>query len=138
VTDIDPDAIYLCTETFFCTNEHHAHARHGGSRTPAAVVDREYRGDDPVVAAHPQMFRLSPSDVLRRQQAQILEHIRASGTPQAETSDPEATSTPIQGGPIATREQAEAALQTHGSERKAARAIGVSKTHLRRLLGKET
>jgi hypothetical protein len=40
--------------------------------------------------------------------------------------------------PTASPEDAARAFEETGSERKAARAIGVSKTHLRRLLGKET
>lgn len=39
--------------------------------------------------------------------------------------------------PIATRAAAEAAYRETGSERKAAKQLHVSKTHLRRLLGKE-
>ena len=38
---------------------------------------------------------------------------------------------------IATPEEAVAAKEAHGSERKAAKALGMSKTHLRRLLGKD-
>jgi hypothetical protein len=40
--------------------------------------------------------------------------------------------------PIATGEDAAAAYTEHRSERKAARALGVSRTQLRRLLGKQT
>lgn len=40
--------------------------------------------------------------------------------------------------PLATREQADAAMTEYGSERKAAKALGVSKTQLRRYTGKET
>lgn len=39
--------------------------------------------------------------------------------------------------PIATREQAHEAYQEHGSDRKAARALGISRTQLRRLRGVE-
>ena len=39
--------------------------------------------------------------------------------------------------PIARPEEAEAAYAEHGSERKAAHALGISKTQLRRLLGKD-
>lgn len=83
---------------------------------PGGVIAQgtHMRADDPIVKRYPEQF--------------------------ADLDAPPDTLAPATEGrtePIATPEQAEAAYAEHGSEREAARALGVSKTHLRRLLGKD-
>jgi hypothetical protein len=73
------------------------------------------------------------NSVQRDQLNSYLAAIRAT-TPYAPASKP---ARDPNAGPVATPEEAEEAFRQYGSDRKAAEALGISRTQLRRLRGKE-
>jgi hypothetical protein len=85
---------------------------------------------DTLVTGAPSYIRFTDFD-RRRLVTEVAERRRAS------IPVPKADASPAGGpeGPIASPEQAVAAYREYGSDRKAARALGISRTHLRRLRG---
>jgi hypothetical protein len=78
----EPDAIYEAVKDFVS-------GRLPGRPNLFVNKDWSARGDDPVVVAHfaDGFFRLAPADVIRRQQAEILDRLAPPATPRRRDQD---------------------------------------------------